>query len=71
MKDYDFYLYLNDYKKIAEQCVGLEITRDLIKCYQEITVLENRSSRNHGHNLRLYQKRGQGHRIVSETWSGT
>lgn len=54
------YLCLNDYKKIADECIGLEVTRGLIKCHQEITVLENRLSRNHGYGLRSYQKLGWG-----------
>ena len=62
--DYDLYLYLNDYKNLAEGYIGLEIIRDLIKCYQEITVLKNRSFRNHGYNLTFSQKHGQGHRTT-------
>lgn len=38
------YSCLNDYSKTAKECIGLEITRDLTKCPQEIIVLEVRLS---------------------------
>lgn len=54
------YLCLNDYKKIVDECIGFEVIRGLIKCYQEIIVLENRLFRNRGYGFRFYQKFGWG-----------
>lgn len=38
------YSCLNDCNKIPKECIGLEITRDFIKCRQEVIVLEIRLS---------------------------
>lgn len=38
------YSCLNDCNKISKECIGLEITRNFLKCPQEIIVLENRLS---------------------------